>query len=125
VSCLARLHKHHLIKENRKAKDIIFNAILYQTKKYRNGTWSNADIHRDCSELGNFGIYCYGYGKFGAYSITDKKFELTGCPGCVLSVRLVVFDNELYACGRTSIHDANSTLFRLRGNVWGKVMELT
>ncbi|CAL1548803.1 unnamed protein product, partial [Lymnaea stagnalis] len=58
ASFLESLYNHHLVKENYKAKDIIFKAVLHHFKKYKNGTWSNAGLHRDCSKFGNFGVIC-------------------------------------------------------------------
>ncbi|CAL1548635.1 unnamed protein product, partial [Lymnaea stagnalis] len=123
ASFLGRLVKHRLIEANPQAKTIILNAIIYHT--YRNGTWSKAALHRDCSELGNFGVVCSGAGKFDAYSMTEDTFlSMKNCPGCVHSVHLVVFDDELYACGRKAKKDVTSKLFLFRGNAWKKVTEI-
>ncbi|CAL1547910.1 unnamed protein product [Lymnaea stagnalis] len=71
---LESLYNHHLIKENCKAKDIIFNAVLHHTEKYRNGRWSEAALHRECSAFGNFGVVSHGNGVFEAYSTVQDVF---------------------------------------------------
>ncbi|CAL1548631.1 unnamed protein product, partial [Lymnaea stagnalis] len=71
-------------------------------------------------------VFCSCNGILEAYSITEDSFlSMTSCPAGIHVVHLVVFDNELYACGITSRNDPKSTLFLLRGNLWTQIIEIT
>ncbi|CAL1548802.1 unnamed protein product, partial [Lymnaea stagnalis] len=55
----------------------------------------------------------------------NRFCKITSCADCSLHVHLVVFDNELYACGQKSITDTTNKVFVFRRNKWTKVIEIT
>ncbi|KAH9514610.1 hypothetical protein Btru_023052 [Bulinus truncatus] len=124
--CLARTYNNRLLVNNKEARDIIFNAILYQLgiKDY-NGYMPSSAIHRESSSFKNVGLFVEKNGDVNMLSFSSKVWSKVSIffhfPSRVIQV--TVHKNELYALTSVSYLETHQ-LFVLKGLKWVKVYDI-
>ncbi|XP_059164136.1 uncharacterized protein LOC131947074 [Physella acuta] len=124
---LRHIFKLELISEDKDAREIIFNALSYHVQDFRDGQWSSAAIHRSC----------YGYIQFGVWANSDGTIRVIGAGNekrytpsksnyLQREVKLVVFDNDLYATGIQAVNNQNvmCRLLVFSEDTWVEVMQM-
>ncbi|XP_059175110.1 kelch repeat and BTB domain-containing protein 12-like isoform X2 [Physella acuta] len=122
---LMNVLEHQCIKRNNSAKQIILSAILNQTTHFRHGQWPTAGIYRRFNEYGNYGV-CSLQGDITLYAIDpydEKRYAMKKNPLLRKNVKLVAFENQIYAVGRQSSSKTESKMF-VYGNSWKHLVEL-
>ncbi|XP_059171492.1 uncharacterized protein LOC131952711 [Physella acuta] len=115
--------KHQLI-GNTEAKDIIENAVLYNTT-HNQGQWLTASIHRACGEFEHCGLVCIDNSRI--YTLTASTEEIHTCAAnsaVNANVAFVVFDSDLYMTGSNAKFKRTSILYVLSGKSWQKVAHI-
>ncbi|XP_059179245.1 uncharacterized protein LOC131958301 [Physella acuta] len=124
---LTRVLKLRLISENRDAREIIVNAFSYHVLDYRHGQWSSSAIQRLCSGYTHFGVKARSNGTFDFLGADNEKWHTCSTSDYLQrDVKIVNFDNELYAIGMQNANYPNGPcqMLVLCENTWAIVLQM-